>query len=267
MSVQQRNNVHVMGEGPLTMVFSHAFGRDQNMWRLIAPQYAPRFRTVTFDVVGAGGSDLSSYDVQKYDSLSGYADDLLEVIDAFAQGPVVFVGHSVSAMVGLLAGIRAPEKFIGHVMVGPSPCYISDGDYVGGLTREDIHSLLDTLDSNDLGWASSMAPAIMGASNQPELGVELTQSFCRTDPDIAKQFARVTFLSDNRADLPQLQTATLIVQSSDDLIAPVAVGQYLQRSLPNATLRVVANVGHCPHLSAPCASADAMNEFLAALGH
>jgi sigma-B regulation protein RsbQ len=267
MSVQQRNNVHVMGEGPLTMVFSHGFGCDQNMWRLIAPQYASRFRTVTFDVVGAGGSDLSSYDVQKYDSLSGYADDLLEVIDAFAQGPVVFVGHSVSAMVGLLAGIRAPEKFIGHVMVGPSPCYISDDDYVGGFTREDIHSLLDTLDSNYLGWASSMAPAIMGASNQPELGVELTQSFCRTDPDIAKQFARVTFLSDNRADLPKLQTPTLIVQSSDDLIAPVAVGEYLQRTLPNATLRVVDNVGHCPHLSAPCASADAMNEFLAALGH
>jgi sigma-B regulation protein RsbQ len=267
MSIQQRNNVHVMGEGPLTMVFSHGFGCDQNMWRLIAPQYASRFRTVTFDLVGAGGSDLSAYDVKKYDSLSGYADDLLEIIDAFAQGPVVFVGHSVSAMVGLLAGIRVPEKFIGHVMVGPSPCYISDGDYVGGFTRDDIHSLLDTLDSNYLGWASSMAPTIMGAPNQPELGVELKQSFCRTDPAIAKQFAHVTFLSDNRADLPKLQTPTLIVQSSDDFIAPVAVGEYLQRTLPNATLRVVDNVGHCPHLSAPCASADAVNEFLAALGH
>jgi sigma-B regulation protein RsbQ len=267
MSVQQRNNVHIMGEGPLTMVFSHGFGCDQNMWRLIARQYASRFRTVTFDLVGADGSDLSAYDLQKYDSLSGYADDLLEVVDAFAQGPVIFVGHSVSAMVGLLAGIRAPEKFIGHVMVGPSPCYISDGDYVGGFTRDDIHSLLDTLDSNYLGWASSMAPAIMGAPKQPELGVELTQSFCRTDPDIAKHFARVTFLSDNRADLPKLQTPTLIVQSSDDLIAPVAVGEYLQRTLPNAILRVVDNVGHCPHLSAPCASVDAVDEFLAALGH
>ncbi|MEJ7686435.1 MAG: alpha/beta hydrolase [Variovorax sp.] len=267
MSVEQRNNVQVMGDGPLTMVFSHGFGCDQNMWRLIAPQYASRFRTVTFDLVGAGGSDLSAYEAQKYSSLSGYADDLLEVIDAFAQGPVVFVGHSVSAMVGLLAGIRAPEKFIGHVMVAPSPCYISDGEYVGGFTRDDIHSLLDTLDSNYLGWASSMAPAIMGAPSQPELGVELTRSFCRTDPEIAKQFARVTFLSDNRADLPKLQTPTLIVQSSDDLIAPIAVGEYLQRTLPNATLRVVDNVGHCPHLSAPCASADAVNEFLATLGH
>ena len=267
MSVQQRNDVHVIGKGPLTMIFSHGFGCDQNMWRLIAPQYVSRFRTITFDLVGAGGSDLNAYDVQKYSSLSGYADDLLEIINAFAQGPVVFVGHSVSAMVGLLAGIRAPEKFIGHVMVGPSPCYISDGDYVGGFTRDDIHSLLDTLDSNYLGWASSMAPAIMGVPNQPELGVELTQSFCRTDPDIARQFAHVTFLSDNRADLPKLQTPTLIVQSSDDFIAPVAVGEYLQRTLPNATLRVVDNVGHCPHLSAPCASVNAINDFLAALGH
>jgi sigma-B regulation protein RsbQ len=149
--------------------------------------------------------------------------------------------------------------------MGPSPCYINDADYVGGFTREDIDSLLDTLESNYLGWASSMAPAIMGAPEQPELGVELTNSFCRTDPDIARQFARVTFMSDNRADLPKLTAPTLIVQSSEDLIAPVAVGEYMHRHLPNAMLRVVENVGHCPHLSAPCASADAVDEFLATL--
>ncbi|MDM0000589.1 alpha/beta hydrolase [Variovorax sp. J22P240] len=267
MSVEQRNNVKVLGSGPTTMVFSHGFGCDQNMWRFLAPQYAERFRTVTFDLVGAGLSDLGAYDPVKYNHLSGYADDLLEVIEEFAQGPVIFVGHSVSAMIGLLAGLRAPERFAGHVMVGPSPCYINDGDYVGGFTREDIDSLLDTLESNYLGWASSMAPAIMGAPEQPELGVELTQSFCRTDPDIAKQFARVTFLSDNRGDVPKLDAPTLVVQSSDDLIAPVVVGEYLQRTLPNCMLRVVENVGHCPHLSAPCASADAMDEFLATLGH
>lgn len=267
MSVGTRNNVKVQGDGPATLVFSHGFGCDQNMWRFLAPQYASRFRTVTFDLVGAGLSDLSAYDRAKYNQLPGYADDLLEVIDEFAQGPVIFVGHSVSAMIGLLAGIRAPERFAGHVMVGPSPCYINDGDYVGGFTREDIDSLLDTLESNYLGWASNMAPAIMGVPEQPELGVELTQSFCRTDPDIAKQFARVTFLSDNRSDVPKLAAPTLVVQSSDDLIAPLAVGDYLQRTLPNCMLRVVDNVGHCPHLSAPCASADAMDEFLATLGH
>ena len=266
-SLEQRNNVKVRGDGPVTMVFSHGFGCDQNMWRFLAPQYSARFRTVTFDLVGAGGSDIRAYDPRKYDSLAGYADDLLEVVDEFAAGPVILVGHSVSAMIGMLAGIRSPEKFVAHVMVGPSPCYINDGDYVGGFTREDIDSLLDTLESNYLGWASSMAPAIMGAPNQPELGVELTNSFCRTDPDIAKQFARVTFLSDNRADVPRLDAPTLIVQSNDDLIAPMAVGEYLQRTLPNGMLRVVENVGHCPHLSAPCASADAIDEFLATLGH
>lgn len=267
MSVEKRNNVKVLGEGAATMVFSHGFGCDQHMWRFLAPQYSARFRTVTFDLVGAGQSDLSAYDPVKYDHLSGYADDLLEIIDEFARGPVIFVGHSVSAMIGLLAGIRSPERFAGHVMVGPSPCYINDGDYVGGFAREDIDSLLDTLESNYLGWASSMAPAIMGAPERPELGIELTQSFCRTDPDIAKQFARVTFMSDNRADVPKLSAPTLVIQSSDDLIAPTAVGDYLQRQLPDCTLRVVENVGHCPHLSAPCASAGAMDEFLATLGH
>ncbi|MGJ7505862.1 alpha/beta fold hydrolase [Variovorax sp. GT1P44] len=266
MSVEKRNNVKVLGDGPLTLLFSHGFGCDQHMWRFLAPQYSARFRTVTFDLVGAGQSDLAAYDALKYSQLAGYADDVLEIVDEFAQGPVVFVGHSVSAMIGMLAGIRAPQRFAGHVMVGPSPCYINDGDYVGGFTREDIDSLLDTLESNYLGWASSMAPAIMGAPEQPELGVELTNSFCRTDPEIAKQFARVTFLSDNRADLPRLTAPTLVVQSSDDLIAPMAVGEYLQRTLPNCMLRVVENVGHCPHLSAPCASASAMDEFLATLG-
>ncbi|MBU1441776.1 MAG: alpha/beta hydrolase [Gammaproteobacteria bacterium] len=267
MPVERRNNVQTLGDGPATLVFSHGFGCDQNMWRFLAPQYATRFRTVTFDLVGAGGSDIKAYDPGKYGSLSGYADDLLEIVDEFATGPVVLVGHSVSAMVGLLAGIRAPNKLAAHVMIGPSPCYINDGDYVGGFTRQDIDSLLDTLESNYFGWASSMAPAIMGAPAQPELGEELANSFCRTDPDIAKHFARVTFLGDNRADLPKLAAPVLIVQSSDDLIAPLSVGEYMQRNLPNGTLRVVENVGHCPHLSAPCASADAMDEFLATLGH
>jgi sigma-B regulation protein RsbQ len=178
---------------------------------------------------------------------------------------VVFVGHSVSAMIGLLAGIKAPELFEAHVMLGPSPCYINDGDYIGGFSREDIESLLGTMEGNYLGWSSTMAPAIMGAPGQPELAEELTNSFCRTDPDIAAHFARVTFLSDNRADLPRLQAPALILQCSDDIIAPLAVGDYLARTLPDATLRVIENVGHCPHLSAPSASIAAMDEFLLSL--
>lgn len=265
MSILERNNVHVTGDGDTTIVFAHGFGCDQNMWRFIAPSYEGRFRVVLFDLVGSGMSDLSAYDPSKYDSLQGYADDVVEMIDEVATGPVMFVGHSVSAMIGMLADLQAPGRFMGQVMVGPSPCYINDGDYVGGFNRPDIESLLETLESNYLGWSSTMAPAIMGAPGKPELGAELTNSFCRTDPDIAKHFARVTFMSDNRADLPKLQTPTLILQCSDDIIAPVCVGEYMHRVLPRGTLRIIDNVGHCPHMSAPAASTAAMNDFLRSL--
>jgi sigma-B regulation protein RsbQ len=266
MSTQKRNNVTASGGGPATLVFAHGFGCDKNMWRKVAPHYAGRYRTVLFDLVGCGGSDLAAYDRNKYDTLQGYADDALEIIEEFAQGPVIFVGHSVSSMIGLLANLKAPERFAAQVMIGPSPCYINDGDYVGGFDRKDIDGLLETLESNYLGWSSNMAPAIMGAPEQPELAEELTNSFCRTDPQIAEHFARVTFLSDNRADLPRLKTPTLILQCSDDIIAPMAVGEYMQRTLPDATMVVVKNFGHCPHLSAPHASIDAIDTFLAARG-
>jgi sigma-B regulation protein RsbQ len=262
MNAVSRNNVNISGEGPATLVFAHGFGCDQHMWRLLRPSFEPRFRVVVFDLVGSGMSDLGAYDRDKYDTLHGHADDVLEILDEVEAGPVVFVGHSVSAMIGVLADLKAPGRISGHVMIGPSPCYINDGDYVGGFSRADIDSLLETLESNYLGWSSSMAPAIMGAPDKPELSVELTNSFCRTDPEIAKHFARVTFMSDNRADLARLQTDTLIIQCSDDLIAPRSVGDYMHRVLPRSTLRVVDNVGHCPHLSEPSACADAMREFL-----
>ncbi|WP_145138284.1 alpha/beta fold hydrolase [Pseudomonas duriflava] len=265
MSIQKRNNVNVIGDGPATMIFSHGFGCDQTMWRFLAPTFAKRYRTVLYDLVGSGSSDISAYDPVKYDTLKGYADDLREIVNEFAVGPVIFVGHSVSAMIGVLADIDPPSHFAAHIMIGPSPCYINDADYVGGFTRSDIESLLETLESNYLGWSSTMAPAIMGAPGQPELSTELTNSFCRTDPDIAKQFARVTFMSDNRADLAKLKTASLILQCSDDLIAPIQVGEYMSRTLPNSTLKIIDNVGHCPHLSEPDASIEAMNAFLQTL--
>jgi sigma-B regulation protein RsbQ len=262
MSVANRNNVHVSGAGPSTMFFAHGFGCDQNMWRLLEPSYSQRYRTVLFDLVGSGRSDLSAYDPKKYSSLDGYADDVIEIVREFAEGPALFVGHSVSAMIGMLANLKDPSRFAAQIMIGPSPCYINDGDYVGGFTRQDIDSLLETLESNYLGWSSTMAPAIMGAPQQPELAVELTNSFCRTDPEIAKQFARATFLSDNRADVPRLTTPTLIVQCDDDVIAPVTVGKYLHQHLPHSTLSIIANVGHCPHLSSPGPSTAAIDAFL-----
>jgi len=244
------------------MIFAHGYGCDQNMWRLLTPRFERDYRLIVFDLVGCGKSDLSAYDRERYGSLRGHAEDVLEILTELSLGPAIFVGHSVSAMIGMLAGIARPELFSAHVMVGPSPCYIDDGDYVGGFSREDIESLLDTLDSNYLGWASAMAPQIMGAPDNPALREELTNSFCATDPEIAKHFARVTFLSDNRADLPELRERTLILQCSDDIIAPRAVGEYVHRALPNSTLRIIDNVGHCPHMSAPEAVADAMREFL-----
>ncbi len=263
MNLSHRNHVHVIGSGPSTLVFSHGFGCNQAMWNDLAPQFLERFRVVMYDLVGAGLSDLSAYDKAKYSSLDGYAQDLNEIIDAFAEGPVILVGHSVSAMIGALADRQAPGRIAAHVMIGPSPRYIDTYGYVGGFKRADIEDLLDTLDSNYLGWSRAMAPAIMGAPGQPALGETLTDSFCRTEPDIAKQFARVTFMADNRQDVIGLATTVLILQSTDDLIAPVAVGEYLHSVMPNSTYCLVDNVGHCPHMSAPQVCAAAMQKFLA----
>ncbi|MBG6076647.1 alpha/beta fold hydrolase [Polaromonas sp. CG_9.11] len=262
MSIQRRNNVQAYGDGPVTMLLAHGFGCDQSMWRYLAPAFSERFRVVTFDLVGSGGSLLSAYDRQKYGSLNGYAADLLEIVDEFATGPVILVGHSVSTMIGLLATIEAPEHFLAQIMVAPSPCYINQNDYVGGFTRADIDDLLDTMDSNYLGWSSNMAPAIMGVPDQPELGIELTNSFCRNDPEIAKHFARVTFLSDHRAALSLSPTPALILQCSDDLIAPVTVGHYMQQQLQHSVLDLIDNVGHCPHVSTPSACSTAIERFL-----
>ena len=247
------------------MVFAHGFGCDRDVWRLLSPDFSSRFRLVLFDLVGSGKSDLGAYDRVRYSSLDGYAKDLLEIVDEFGNGPVVFVGHSVSAMIGVIAHVKAPEQFKAHVMIAPSPCYINDGEYVGGFTRQDIGDLLDALEENYLGWSSKMAPVIMGAPDRPELSAGLTESFCRTNPEVAKHFARVTFLSDTRADIAKLTAPTLIIQSTEDVIAPLAVGEYLHRQLPNSVLQVIRNVGHCPHLSAPEACSEAMNSFLTQL--
>jgi sigma-B regulation protein RsbQ len=261
-AVLARNNVKVSGRGSRPMVFVHGFGCDQNMWRFVAPAFADAFRIVLFDHVGHGGSDASSWDPRRYASLDGYARDLLEVCAALDLEDVVLVGHSVGAMIGLLAALREPARFERMVMVSPSPCYINDADYVGGFERADIDGLLEMLDSNYLGWASNMAPAIMGNAARPALSEELENSFCRTDPRIARSFARVTFLSDNRADLARLALRTLVLQCTDDVIAPLQVGRFMQRELPACQLVVMQATGHCPNLSAPEETIAAMRAFL-----
>jgi len=262
VSVLKRNNVSIIGNGPKTMVFAHGYGCDQNVWRFVTPAFSAQYRVVLFDHVGAGGSDLAQYTPAKYNSLQSYANDLLDILEELDIRQAVYVGHSVSAMIGVLAAIRAPERFDRLVLVGPSPCYINDGDYAGGFTRADIDELLDVLSANYLGWSSSMAPVIMNQPDQPELADELYNSFCRTDPDIAKQFARVTFLSDNRADLPLLTRPSLILQCADDAIAPVAVGDYMHRQMRHSTLIKMQAVGHCPHMSVPQETIDAIRSFV-----
>jgi sigma-B regulation protein RsbQ len=263
MSVQSRNRVQISGNGAATMVFIHGFGCDQTMWRFLAPAYQDRFRTITYDLTGCGQSELAAYDTARHGSLHGHAADLLAILDAVAPAPVITVGHSVGAMIAMLAAIEAPRRFAAQVMVSPSPCYLNDGDYVGGFSRSDIDELLETMDANYLGWSRSVAPMIMGAPNQPRLRDELTDRFCRNDPAIARHFARTTFLSDHRADVPRSTVPALVLQCSDDLIAPRAVGEWLARHLPASTLRLVGNVGHCPHMSAPTESSRAIDAFLA----
>ena len=235
------------------------------MWRLVAPAFEVSHQVVLFDHVGAGQSDLSAYRRHKYASLDGYATDVLEICEQLGLKDVLFVGHSVSAMIGVLAARRRPEQFSGLVLVGPSPRYIDDGDYVGGFSRADIDGLLESMDSNYLGWSSAMAPAIMANSDRPELGEELTNSFCRTDPEIAAEFARVTFLSDNRKDLSGVRVPALVLQCSDDVIAPLAVGDYVHRNMPNSRLVVMKATGHCPNLSAPEETTRAIKDFIKAL--
>lgn len=262
MSIIERNNVKVRGAGDRAMVFAHGFGCDQNMWRHVAPAFEADFQTVLFDNVGAGGSDLNAYDPAKYGGLGGYADDVVEIIRALGLTDTVFVGHSVSAMIGVLASLKAPELFSKLVLVGPSPRYLNDGDYIGGFDTAQIEELLEFLRENPMAWSQAMAPAIMGNPDRPELGEELTASFCRTDPAIAAEFARATFTSDNRADLPKVAAPTLILQCSDDIIAPLTVGEFVKEQIPTSELVVLEATGHCPNLSAPDEVVAAIRAFV-----
>jgi sigma-B regulation protein RsbQ len=262
-SVLARNCVHQSGVADgRPIVFAHGFGCDQAMWRFVAPDFEVDHRVVLFDHVGAGRSDLSAYDPAKYGSLRGYAADIVEICRELGLRDVVLVAHSVAAMMAVLAHQQAPEVFGALVMVGPNPRYVDDGEYIGGFSRTDIIGLLDALDSNHLGWSAQMAPVIMGNPDHPALAEELTNSFCATDPDIARQFARVTFLSDNRADLPGITVPTLVLQCSDDVIAPEIVGRYVHEHVPGSVFTKLEATGHVPQLSAPEETTAAIRAFL-----
>jgi len=261
-SMIERNNVHVRGAGSRAMVFAHGFGCDQNMWRFVAPKFEGDFKVVLFDHVGAGRSDLSAYDPGKYSTLSGYADDVVAIGSELGLRDAIFVGHSVSAMIGVLATLKAPSMFGRLVLVGPSARYIDDVGYVGGFSEKQIAELLEFLEDNHMGWSAAMAPSIMGNPDRPELGEELTNSFCRTDPEIAKAFARVTFTSDNRADLAKVSVPTLILQCKEDIIASTEVGKFVHNQIPRSKMVILDATGHCPNLSAPREVVAAMQAFV-----
>ena len=258
-----RNNVKVFGKGTQPMLFAHGFGCDQNMWRFVTPAFEDDYRIVLFDYVGSGKSDLQAYSPERYSSLDGYTEDVLDVCAALDLKDVIFVGHSVSGVVGMLASIRAPERFARLILVGPSPRYINDPPgYVGGFERADIVGLLDVMEKNYIGWANFLAPVVMKNGERPELAHELEESFCSTDPKIARRFAEATFFSDNREDLARVTVPSLIMQCSEDAIAPLAVGDYLSRHLPASTLRVLKATGHCPHMSHPEETIAVIKEYL-----
>ena len=263
-NVLVRNNVKVTGRGTQPMLFAHGFGCDQNMWRFVAPEFEDDYRVVLFDYVGSGKSDLREYSAERYGRLEGYAQDVLDICGALDLTEVVFVGHSVSGVVGMLAAIREPQRFERLVLVGPSPRYINEApDYVGGFERADITGLLDVMEKNYIGWANFLAPVVMKNPERPELSRELEESFCSTDPKIARRFAEATFFSDNREDLAKVPVPSLIMQCSEDAIAPLEVGDYLHRNLPQSTLRVLEATGHCPHMSHPEETVRVIKEYLA----
>ncbi|HTM67081.1 MAG TPA: alpha/beta hydrolase [Flavipsychrobacter sp.] len=261
-TVAKRNNVKIFGKGDQPMIFAHGFGCDQNMWRLVYPSFEDKYKIILFDYVGSGRSDLTAYNPERYSDLNGYAEDILDIIREFDLKDIILVGHSVSSMIGLLAAVKEPSVFEKLVFVGPSARYINDEGYLGGFERKDIEELLDTMEKNYIGWANFLAPAIMKNPDHPELSEELTESFCSTDPVIARRFAEATFFSDNRNDLHKLKVPSLIMQCSDDLIAPVEVGAYLHENITGSSLRLLSATGHCPHMSAPEETITVIKEYL-----
>ena len=261
-AIRKRNNVQIRGSGTQPMLFAHGFGCDHTMWRYVERAFEDDYQVVLFDYVGCGKSDWSAYSEERYGTLQGYAQDVLDIVEAFDLRDVIFVGHSVSSVIGLLASIKAPDRFERAILVGPSPCYMNVGDYMGGFERKDLVGLLDLMEKNYIGWAAFLAPVVMRNPGHPELAQELQESFCATDPRVTREFARATFLSDYRGEMAKVNVPSLILQCSEDAIAPDAVGRYLHRALAGSTLKQMAATGHCPHMSHPGETIALMKEYL-----
>ncbi len=262
MDILKRNNVTILGEGSKTLLFAHGFGCDQSMWRFVTPAFMKNYKIVLFDYVGSGHSDFSAYNPEKYNSLYGYAEDILEICQVLSLENVIFIGHSVSSMIGILASVASPEIFSTLILICPSPCYLNDADYHGGFNKEELEELMSVMEHNYVGWANFLAPVVMKNPDKPSLVKELEESFCSGDPTITRNFAAVTFFSDNREDLKKVKLPTLIIECADDDIAPEGVGEFVQDSIPLSKLSRIEAPGHCPHMTHPSETVSAIKKFL-----
>ena len=262
IDVLKRNNVNIIGKGDKVILFAHGFGCSQNAWKRIISSFAEEYKLVLFDYVGAGKSDISAYDNSRYNSLDGYAMDIIEICDELKIKDAIFIGHSVSAMIGALVAIKHPCIFKKLIFIAPSPCYINEEGYVGGFEKEDIDALLELMENDFASFTKSMVPVIVANPSQPELADEMENNFCTTDKEILKQFARITFLSDNRKDLPDIPVESLTLQCSEDIIAPTEVGKYINENTPKNKLVILQATGHCPHMSAPEETINNIKSFL-----
>lgn len=261
--VIKRNNVKISGQGSETVIFAPGFGCDQNMWRFVAPAFEKDFRVILFDYVGSGKSDYEAYESCKYSELKGYADDILEICSALDEKEVIFIGHSVGATIGILAAHQNPKLFKELILIGPSPCYLNEPPlYLGGFEKEDLEGLINLMEQNYIGWANYLSKVVMKNPDRPELSGELEESFCSTDPIIAREFAEATFFSDYREYLPAVKVPTFIMQCSDDAIAPLEVGYYMNQHMPNSIMRQMKATGHCPHMSHPEETIEMIKNYL-----
>jgi sigma-B regulation protein RsbQ len=261
-NILKRSNVKVIGKGDQPMLFIHGFGCDQNMWRFVTPAFEERYKIILIDLVGCGKSDDSAYDPEKYDTLQGHVNDVLEICSLLALKNIILVGHSISANISLLSSISNNKIFEKLIFVCPSPKFLNEDGYTGGFDQKDIDGLIDAIESNYLGWSKAIAPVIMSNVERPELSNELEESFCSNNPEIAIHFAKVTFLCDNRNDLAKVKTKTLVLQSKTDNLAAVSVGEYVHDNIKNSVFKVLETNGHCPHLSHPNETILAIKEFL-----
>ena len=261
----ERNNIHEMGNlaARETILFAHGYGSDQTAWRFITPAFEKDYHLVLYDLMGCGKSDVDSYNRSEYESLYDYADDLIEICDRLELRQVTLVAHSVSGMIGALASIKRPGLFKRMVFIGASPCYLVDGDYNGGFTRDAVAGLLNAIGDNYLTWARGFAPVAMNAPEQPFLGDEFALSLSSMRPDVSLGIATTIFLSDHRKNLDTMEGPVLILQAHNDVAVPDAVGEYLQRVIPGSRLQWISTNGHFPHLSNPAEVIEAIEGFLA----